>query len=293
MRLADLNLRNGEVLIKDGEFQCFGLLSYDAPGQMLSFFGNKSFESHLSNKKISCVICKKELLVYIPDHVQGIIISDNPLFSFWDLHERYGKTDKYNFPSIIGENCNISKLASIDKCGVIIGDNVTIEEFAAIKAGTKIGNNGIIRAGSVLGGECLELSRKGDRLNLASLYGGIIIEDNVYIGYNNTLVKGTFEWENSRIGESTKIDSNNYISHNVKIGRRGVITSGVIINGDVIIGDDVWMSPGVNITNSISIGESVSIMLGAKVQKRITDNKVFVGEKEYDKRLLDAVKKKD
>ena len=294
MFLSELAFDYGETIVRDGEFQNFGLLSYtESPGRMLSFFGNRSFQNHLENKKIACVICKKELVECLPPHVMGIIVSENPLLSFWNLHERYGNLGRFDFHSKYGENNSISNLASIDEYGVIIGNNVIIEEFVSIKAGTVIGDNVIIRTGSVIGGSCLELYRDKETIMVAPLYGGLKVDDNVYIGYNNTIVRGTFEWEKTHIGEGTKIDSNNVISHNVKIGENGVITSGIHISGDVVIGENVWISPGANITNSVALGDSVSIMFGARVMQNVGNNKAYVEGKIYDRRLLDAIKKKD
>lgn len=293
MKLSELELSKEEILLRDGEFECFGLLNYeDAPSNILSFFGNRGFSSHLYNKKISSVICSKNLVDYLPEHIKGVILSDNPLYSFWNLNTRYGKGARFNFDTKIGSNCNISSLASISARGVIIGNNVTIEEFVSIKEGTTIEDNVIVHSGTVLGGNCLELSRKDDSYFVAPLYGGLNIGEGTYIGYNNTFIRGTFEWKDASVGKNARIDSNNFISHNVRIGENTIVTAGVIINGDVTVGNEVWISPGSNITNSIQVGNNSNIMLGSKVTHSIDDDHAFVDGKVYDNRVLKAVRKK-
>ncbi len=289
MRLSGLELRDGLKIIKDGEFDYFGLLYDNAPGRIISFFENKGFKDLLLNPKISCVICKENLVDYIPDHIEGIIVSDNPKFDFWKMNIKYGENHNHN-ANIIKDSSKISPLAYIAKENVEIGKNVLIEEFVTIKENTVIGDNVIIRSGSVVGGEVIwRIENKGIPC-LVPQFGKTVIEDDVVINYNNTIVRGAFNWQTTRVGKGVMIDSNNFLSHNLDIGEYGYITSSVTISGDNQIGKNVWMSPGVTTTNSIKIGNDVKIMLGSLVRDNIPDNKVVVDGKVYDKRFYDAIR---
>lgn len=281
----------GEVY-KDGEFEFFGLLNYtNAPGSILSFYGNAAFCDHLKNEKIKCVVCTKELMDTLPAHIEGIVISENPLFCFWQMHNQYGKTEKYQFKSQIENSAQISDKSYISPKGVVIGKNAVIEEFVSIKEGTKIGDNVIVRAGAVLGQDCLVASRNEGEIYLSSLYGGLTIGNNVYIGSNSVIVRGTLEWFDTHIDNGTKICANCVISHNVYIGKNGMITDGILIGGDCHIGDEVWMSPGAQTTNSVTIGDNVSLMLGTIARKDINNNMVVVGERTYRRDIYNAIRR--
>lgn len=292
-RLSEIEWEGLGEVYKDGEFECFGLLNYiNAPGSIISFYGNSAFSEHLnSNKKVKCVICTKDLADTLPSHVQGVVISENPLFCFWQMQNKYGNTGRFEFETKIGSNTQISDMAHIAPRGVVIGNNVIIEEFVSVKKGTRIEDNVIVRAGTVLGQDCVIASRNEGKIFLSSLHGGLKIGKDTYIGSNTMITRGTLGWMDTCIGDGTKINANCSISHNVSIGKNGIICDGVLISGDCIIGDEVWMSPGTQTTNSITIGDNVSLMLGTIVRKNIASDMVAVGEKVYRKSIYNAIRK--
>lgn len=277
---------------RDGEFEYFGLLNYEnAPGTILSFYGNAAFRDHLNNEKIKCVICTEELADTLPTHIEGVVISDNPLFCFWQMHNQYGKTERYQFKTEIDSSAQISERACVAPYGVLIGKNTVVEEFVSIKEGTRIGDNVVVRSGTVLGQDCFIASRNEGDIYLSTLYGGVKIGNSVYIGSNNVITRGTLEWLDTYIDDGTKINANCCISHNVSIGKNGMICDGVLISGDCHIGNEVWMSPGVQTTNSIRIGNNVNLMLGTIARKDIDNDMVVVGEHVYRRDIYYAIRK--
>ena len=291
-KLSEMEWNGLGKVYRDGEFEYFGLLNYiNAPGFILSFYGNTAFRDHLNNKKIKCVICTEELVETLPAHIEGIVISENPLFCFWQMHNQYGKTEKYLFETKIEKGAIISDRAYVSPKGVVIGKNVVIEEFVSIKEGTIIGDNVIVRSGTVLGQDCFIASRNEGQIYLSSLYGGVKIGSNVYIGSNNVITRGTLEWLDTYIDNGTKINANCCISHNVFIGKNGMICDGVLISGDCHIGDEVWMSPGVQTTNSVTVGDNVNLMLGTIARRDIDDNMVVVGEHVYRRDIYNAIRR--
>ncbi len=291
-KLSEMEWNGLGKVYRDGEFEYFGLLNYtNAPGYILSFYGNTAFKGHLNNEKIKCVICTEELAHTLPAHIEGIVISENPLFCFWQMHNLYGKSEKYQFKTEIGSGAKISDKAYISPNGVVIGKNAVIEEFVSIKEGTRIGDNVIVRSGSVLGQDCFIVSRNEGEIYLSSLYGGVKIGSNVYIGSNSVITRGTIEWFDTYIDNGVKIDANCCISHNVFVGKNSMICDGVLISGDCHIGEEVWMSPGVRTTNSITVGDNVNLMLGTIARKDIEDNMVAVGEQIYRRDIYNAIRR--
>lgn len=292
MKLSEMDWGGLGTVYKDGAFEYFGLLSYtNAPGPIMSFYGNRGFASHLSNPMLRCVICTEELAAELPEQVEGIVIARNPLFCFWKTHERYGRGERFTAPTTVGKGTIISDQAYVSPVGVTIGDNVTIEEFVSVKPGTRIGNHVKIHAGTVLGAGCLITAQDGDELFNISLCGGLVIEDNVTIFSNSSIMRGSFSWLDTRIGAGTVIGSNCVISHNSVLGRNCEVCDCTQIAGDDVIGDGVWFSPGVCVTNSIQIGDRARLMLGAIARKNIEKDCVLVGEKTYRADLYTAIRK--
>ena len=69
--------------------------------------------------------------------------------------------------------------------------------------------------------------------------GRVIIQDDVEIGANTTIDRGSNR--DTVIGEGTKIDNLVQIGHNVVIGRHCLIAGQVGISGSVTIGDFVML----------------------------------------------------
>lgn len=93
--------------------------------------------------------------------------------------------------------------------------------------------------------------------------GRVVIGDNVRIGSNCCIDRGTIE--DTVIGDGTKIDNMVHIAHNCKIGKNVIICAGVVFCGSVTIEDDVWLAPGTLIKEGITIGKGAKTGLGAVV----------------------------
>lgn len=287
MKLSEMEWKDAKI-IKDGEFQCFGMLNSDAPGKILSFYGNKAFREHLSNPKLQCVICKEGMTDDLPGTIEGVVIADNPIVTFWEMHTRYGKTGESE-NTIIGSDCNISNHAHIDETGVIIGKHVTIEEFVSVKSGTTIGEGVIIPAGVVIGGEGIQLTG-GVKKNRVPHYGGVYIGDHVVFENHVTVIRGVFEWERTCIDAHSYVCGNTYIAHANRIGKDVLIGAGVMMAGACIVEDHATVNSGATLYNQIHIGKNSVVSIGTVVRKNVLSNQVAVGDNVYDRRLYDAVR---
>jgi UDP-3-O-[3-hydroxymyristoyl] glucosamine N-acyltransferase len=87
--------------------------------------------------------------------------------------------------------------------------------------------------------------------------GKIVIEDDVEIGSNSTLDRGSLGA--TVIGKGTKIDNLVQIAHNVKIGRHCIIVSQTGISGSTEVGDYVVMAGQVGIGEHARIEDHVVI----------------------------------
>lgn len=128
----------------------------------------------------------------------------------------------------IGPNSYIGK-CSIGKGSIIQGncyihDNTIIGEDVKIQAGVVIGSEGF----------CNIRNYEGE-LESRPFIGGVIIEDNVDIGANTCIDRGTIG--NTIIGQGAKIDKFVQIGYNAVIGKHSEIKASVKINNSVVIKD--------------------------------------------------------
>lgn len=218
----------------------------------------------------------------------AIICTDAPERYFYYLHEFLcSKTDfydKYEFESIVGENCNIDKSAVIEH-GVVIGDNVTIGALTVVKHGTVIEDNVTIGCNSTIGSEGFQLITDE---NFAPLHithvGGCYISKNVYIGDNTCVCNSLFEGT-TFIDENVKIDNLVHIAHNLYIGKNAVITAQVILCGSSIVEEGAWIAPNASVINRVTIGKYSKVGMGSVVTRDVPPYAVVYGSpaKEHSK----------
>jgi acyl-[acyl carrier protein]--UDP-N-acetylglucosamine O-acyltransferase len=171
--------------------------------------------------------------------------------------------------TVIGKNVSIGH-------GVIIGEKVRIGNNIVIGDYTVIGNRVSIKSGSVIGedGFGFERDEFGVPMRFPHL-GQVLIRDDVEIGSNVTINKGTLDL--TIIGNHVKIDDQVHIAHNVVIGDNVLITAGVIIGGGVSVGKGVWLGLNSAVHQKIVIGENAIVGIGANVFTDVLDNTTKAG----------------
>jgi UDP-3-O-[3-hydroxymyristoyl] glucosamine N-acyltransferase len=118
--------------------------------------------------------------------------------------------------------------------------------------------------------------------------GSVIIGNNVEIGANSCIDRGTIE--NTIIGDNTKLDDLVMVGHNCRIGKGCMIVSQVGIAGSCVIGDRVVIAGQAGLADHISIGDDTIIAAQAGVTKSFPAKSIVVGapavpRKEFIKQL--------
>lgn len=252
---------------------------------ILSYVTSDKYVQIVENKKhIKALVARPEDESAYRDYLikrNGVmILSENPEILFYELHEYlYHETDfydKYDFESVIGENCNISDSAVIER-GVIIGNNVTVGHLSVIRHGTVIDDNVTIGCNTTIGSEGFQLIANGSKPPLhVSHAGGCYLCNGVYIGDNSCVCNSLFEGK-TYIGENVKIDNLVHIAHNLYIEKNAVITAHVIACGSSRIEEGAWIAPNVSIINGVIIGKYAKVGLGSVVTKDVPAHSVVYG----------------
>lgn len=139
--------------------------------------------------------------------------------------------------------------------GVQVGAECTLYPRVTLYPGAKIGDRVILHAGAVIGGDGFGYVFAEDRYHKFPQLGQVIIEDDVEIGSNTTVDRGSLA--TTVIGQGTKIDNLVQIAHNVKIGRHCVIAAQTGISGSVEIGEYVVMGGQVGVADHVRIEDNV------------------------------------
>ena len=267
MKLSELPLENIKI-IKDGTFNIMALCDFPTDNKTFTFINEEKYLYYLKkNPNITCVMCTDELVKKIPESIMGICASQTPKNDFFFLHNRLCSMKEYKvneYETRIGSNSSISPLAHIEAKNVTIGNNVIIEEFVSIKSNTQIGDNVTIRAGAIIGCDGFEFKSLNDQIIYIEHTGGVIIGNNVDIYSNSCICKAIFPWDNTIIGDYTKIDNLVHVGHACKIGKRNYLVAGVVLCGSVFTEDDVYIGPNATIAK-IKMSKKSKASLGSVV----------------------------
>tara|TARA_Y200000002_G_scaffold134727_1_gene111061 strand:+ start:400 stop:1422 length:1023 start_codon:yes stop_codon:yes gene_type:complete len=174
---------------------------------------------------------------------------------------------------VIGDNCIIDANTTIG-CNVAVGHNVLIGSNCTLQ-NCIVGNNVIIHPGVRIGQDGFGYSIGDAGLKKFPHIGRVIIQDNVEIGSNTTVDRGSLN--DTVIGEGTKIDNQVQIAHNVTIGQNCAIAGQVGISGSVSIGNGVMIGGQVGIKQHRKIGDNVQIAAGSGVTLSIPSNQRVAG----------------
>lgn len=175
----------------------------------------------------------------------------------------------------IGQNCFFH-------AGVNIGDDIKIGNSVILQHGVSIGGDGfsfVTETPNSIETAKEEGSIQGD-YNQQKIYkipsiGSVVIEDDVEIGANATVDRGTIE--NTVIKKGTKIDNLVMVSHNCKVGENCMIVSQVGIAGSCNIGDRVVLAGQAGLADHISIGDDSIVMAKTGVTKNFGPRSIVVG----------------
>lgn len=196
-------------------------------------------------------------------------------------HYVYADNDEGIHPTAVieskisGKNVYIGPFVYIGK-NVTIGNNCKINSNVSIYGNTVIGNNVIVDSCTVIGadGFGFEKNNSGKWEKFPHI-GGVEIHDDVEIGANTCIDRGTLE--NTVIGKGTKIDNLVHIAHNVTIGTNCVVIAQSLIAGSCVIEDNAYIAMSVCVRNGIKIGKNSVVGMGAVVTKNVSPNITVFG----------------
>ncbi|HZZ67258.1 MAG TPA: UDP-3-O-(3-hydroxymyristoyl)glucosamine N-acyltransferase [Phenylobacterium sp.] len=187
---------------------------------------------------------------------------------------------------------------------VLLGPGVVVGAGAQIGRGTRIGANTVIGPGVAIGRDC-EISANvtigfaliGDRARILAgaaigepgfgatvgpkglidipQLGRVILQDGVGVGANSCVDRGAFD--DTVLGENTKIDNQVQIAHNVRVGRNCVMAAHTGISGSVTIGDGAQFGGRAGVADHLTVGAGARIGAAAGVINNVPAGETWAG----------------
>jgi UDP-3-O-[3-hydroxymyristoyl] glucosamine N-acyltransferase len=268
----------------------------------VSFVANKKYEKHLASTAATAVIVSRETVVQRSD--LALLRMSDPYNGFVAVLNLFHPHKRYAAPGIhdtavidpsasLGDDVTIAAGAVIGK-EVRIGRGTVVAEGTVIRDGASvgedclvypnvsildhcvIGDRAIIHSGTTIGSDGFGFAPSGAEYTKIPQVGFVHIENDVEIGANCAIDRGTLGPTIIRSG--VKLDNLIQIAHNVEIGENTVIAAQSGISGSTVIGKHVLIAGQVGVVGHIEIGENVTVGAQSGVAKSLQGpGKVFRG----------------
>ena len=180
---------------------------------------------------------------------------------------------------VIGENSVLTSGIHMGP-GSALGTHCLLYPKVTIYHATQVGNHVRIHSGAVLGSDGFGFVFDKDHHRKILQIGHVVIEDNVEIGANVTIDRGTMG--ETRIGQGTKIDNLVQIGHNVEIGPHSIIVAQAGIAGSTRIGSFAVIAGQAGISGHLKIGHGVTIGPQSGVTSDLEDGAKVMGSPAFN-----------
>jgi len=175
--------------------------------------------------------------------------------------------------AVVGEACRIGARSAVHanvtlEHGVVIGDDCTLRAGVVVGEGSRLGDRVILQPGVVLGGDGFgyALDERG-ALEKSPQTGGVVLGDDVEVGANTTIDRGTLG--DTRIGRGTKIDNLVQIGHNCVVGEDVLIVAQSGLSGSTVVGDGAVLMAQTGFANRARIGDGAFVAARAGVTREV------------------------
>lgn len=261
----------------------------------IAFLGDRKFAAALSQTQAGCVIVPPEAVDAVPAEA-SVIVSRTPQASWAKasllLHRAITLDAAITRQEAAEDDSVVVEPGAVLGVGVRIGRGTRICANTVIGPGVQIGRDCVIGSNVTVGfaliGDRVKLYA-GARIGEAGFgatgtaagvmdipqLGRVILQDGVTVGANSCIDRGAYD--DTVIGENTKIDNLVMVGHNCIIGRNCLLVANTGISGSVTVGDNVIFGGKAGIGDHITIGEGARVAAGAGVLADIPAGETWSG----------------
>ena len=176
--------------------------------------------------------------------------------------------------AVVGDGCTLHPGAVVGE-GCRLGRDVVLHPHVVLYPGVCLGDRVEVHAGTVLGGDGFGYRLADGRHVKVPQLGRLEVGDDVEIGANCAIDRGTFEA--TTLGAGTKIDNLVMIGHNNRIGRHNLLCGQVGLAGSCQTGDYVVLAGQAGIKDHTQIGDRVIVGAQAGVHRHVPAGQQVLG----------------
>jgi UDP-3-O-[3-hydroxymyristoyl] glucosamine N-acyltransferase len=181
---------------------------------------------------------------------------------------------------VIGDGAAVGDRTRLD-AHVVLGDRVGVGSdchlfpHVTVYSGTSLGSRVLVHSGARLGSDGFGyVFAEGQHRKIPHV-GRCVIEDDVEIGANTTIDRGSID--DTVVGAGTKIDNLVQVGHNVRIGKVCLLMAQVGIAGSTRVGDGSILAGQVGVVGHLTLGKGIRLGAQSGVMHDVPDGETWSG----------------
>jgi len=297
--VQEIAARLGGVVHGDADALIAGVRGIEEAGDGdLAFIANRRYRSRLKTTRATAVLVAPGT----EEPGRTLIVVADPYVAFGQalalfhpreperpgIHERafVDRDARVSPQSSIHAGATVSRGAEIAAGAVLypgayvgvdasIGEESVLHPNVTVYDRCRIGKRVILHAGVVVGGDGFGFARPGWENIKIPQVGIVQIDDDVEIGANTTIDRGTMgrTW----IRKGAKIDNLVQIAHNVVIGEYAIVVSQAGVSGSTTVGRGVMIGGQAGLVGHIQVGDHAMVAARAGIHKNVPAATIVAG----------------
>jgi len=162
-------------------------------------------------------------------------------------------------------------VGAVVEAGVVIGAGTRIGPRAVLHTGIRLGARCVVGAGAVLGGVGFGFDAGGRLPHL----GGVVIGDDVHIGANTCIDRGTVG--DTHIGPGARIDNLVQVGHNACVGPQAVLCGLVGLAGGARVDEGALLGGQAGVAGGAVVGARARVAAQAGVTHALAPGGEYSG----------------
>ncbi len=290
------------VVVGDPDCVVRGVAPLDrATGAQVSFFSKAGYGELFATSRAGVVLVSPELAETPGLCVNRVIVAKPHEAMLALLPTFYPQPDfvaGIHPSSVVDPSADVAAGARVDALAVIgagaligdgawigascvVGDGVTVgaqsrlHPQVTLYSGTVVGSRVVLHSGARIGSDGFGYVYQGGAHQKIPHVGRCVIGDDVEIGANSTIDRGSID--DTVIGAGSKLDNLVHVGHNVRIGRLCLFMAHVGISGSTHIGDGVIFAGQSGAAGHLEVGTGARLAARAAVFRDVPAGETWSG----------------
>jgi len=298
--LGELAAQFGCELIGDPAVTVTGVATLSSAGDAhISFFANRRYRDELRTTDAAAVILAH---ADAGDCPASALIADEPYLVYArvarELHPPPALTAGIHPSAVVAASAVVADSAEIS-ANVTIGDHVRLGENVFVGPGVGVGprcvvgddtrllanatlvqdvSTGarcIIHPGAVIGSDGFGNARSENGWIKVPQLGGVSIGNDVEIGANSTVDRGTSD--DTLLEDGVRLDNLVHIGHNVRVGAHTAMAACAGVSGSTVIGKRCMLAGRAGVVGHVTICDDVVVGGATMISKDISKPGFYTG----------------